>query len=280
MNPVTLLLASLALIGLVFVVAWARRLRADAGTDQGFHWPTSIETAGGFVTNFFDTLGIGSFAPTTSSYKLWKLTPDEKIPGTLNIGHTPPVLVQAFIFVSIVEVETATLIAMTVSAILGGWLGAGVVSRWPRRRIQVGIGIGLLVAGLLFLGGDALGLHGAALVFAALANFVLGALVTLGIGSYAPCLIMISLLGMNPRTAFPIMMGSCAFMMPIASLRFLKAGSYAARPALGLALGGIPAVLIAAFIVKTLPLTAIRWLVLGVVVYTGVTMLRSARSAP
>lgn len=287
----TILLALLALIGIVFFVAWVRQLRADAGTDQGFRWPTSIETGVGFVTNFFDTLGIGSFAPTTSSYKLWKLAPDEKIPGTLNVGHTPPVLVQAFIYVTIVEVETTTLITLIASAVAGGWLGAGVVSKWPRRRIQLGIGVGLLIAALiyvlknldemrgvqLFPGGDALGLHGGVLVFAAAVNFVLGALVTLGIGSYAPCLIMISLLGMNPRTAFPIMMGSCAFLMPIASLRFLKAGSYAARPALGLALGGVPAVLIAALIVKSLPLTAIRWLVFVVVLYTAITMLRSAR---
>ena len=85
---------------------------------------------------------------------------------------------------------------------------------------------------------------------------------TLGIGMYAPSLIMISLLGMNPKAAFPIMMGSCAFLMPLASLRFLKAGSYATRPALGLALGGVPAVLLAAYLVKSLPLVWVRWLVI------------------
>jgi uncharacterized membrane protein YfcA len=99
---------------------------------------------------------------------------------------------------------------------------------------------------------------------------------SLGIGLYAPCLILISLLGMAPTTAFPIMMGSCAFLMPVASARFIRKGSYDLRAALGLALGGIPAVLIAAFIVKSLPLSAVRWLVVVVVVYTAVTMLRSA----
>jgi uncharacterized membrane protein YfcA len=109
-------------------------------------------------------------------------------------------------------------------------------------------------------------------------NFVLGALMTLGIGLYAPCLILISLLGMDPRAAFPIMMGACAFLMPVASARFVAAGSYHPRASVGLALGGIPAVLVAAYIVKSLPLSAVRWLVVIVVVYTAVALLRSARA--
>jgi uncharacterized membrane protein YfcA len=89
-------------------------------------------------------------------------------------------------------------------------------------------------------------------------------------------MILVSLLGMNPQAAFPIMMGSCAFLMPVASAKFLEARSYSVRPALGLALGGIPAVLIAAFIVKSLPLTLVRWLVVVVVTYSAIMMLRSA----
>jgi uncharacterized membrane protein YfcA len=216
--------------------------------------------------------------------------PDERIPGTLNVGHSPPVVVQAFIFVALVAVEPVTLGTLITASVLGSWLGAGVVTRWPRRRIQVGMGAGLLVAGVLMVlknldemrgaplipGGEALGLSPLMLALAAALIFVMGALVTLGIGLYAPCLIMISLLGMNPRTAFPIMMGACAFLMPVAGMRFISAGSYAPRPALGLTLGGIPAVLIAAFIVKALPLTAVRWLVVIVVVVTALNLLRSA----
>lgn len=283
-GPRTILFAALAVVGITFLVTWFRRPRQPER-------PTPFELGLGFVTNFFDTLGIGSFAPTTSAFKLRRLVPDEKIPGTLNLGHSPPVILQAFIYVSIVAVEARTLVVLITAAVLGGWLGVGVVTQWPRRRIQIGMGVGLLIAGVLFLlknldemrgvplvaGGDALGLHGTTLVLAAVGNFVLGALLTLGIGLYAPCLIMISLLGMNPTTAFPIMMGSCAFLMPIASVGFLRSGQYAPRPALGLALGGLPAVLIAAFLVKSLPLTAVRWLVMIVVVYTAVTMLRSAR---
>ncbi len=105
---------------------------------------------------------------------------------------------------------------------------------------------------------------------------MLGALMTIGIGMYAPSMIMMSLLGMNPTAAFPIMMGSSAFLMPVAGMRFIRARAYSLRAAVGLALGGLPAVLIAAFIIKSLPLTVMRWLVVVVVVYAAVAMLRSA----
>ncbi len=279
-----LLLAALGLVTLVFLGFWFRSARRLGGAA----WPTAPETGVGFVTNFFDTLGIGSFAPTTSLFKLLRLVPDERIPGTLNVGHTPASVAQAFIFITIVKVEMATLAGLIAASVAGAWLGAGVVARLPRRRIQIGMGIALLVAATLFSltnlglvpgGGEALGLEGARLGFAIAGNFVLGALMTLGIGLYAPCMIMVSLLGMNPIAAFPIMMGSCAFLMPVGGLRFMEWGSYSLRPALGLTLGGVPGVLIAAFIVRSLPMTALRWVVAVVVVYTAGAMLRSAAAS-
>jgi uncharacterized membrane protein YfcA len=93
-------------------------------------------------------------------------------------------------------------------------------------------------------------------------------------------MILVSLLGMSPKVAFPIMMGSCAFLMPVGSLRFIRKDAYSLRPALGLAVGGVPGVLLAAFIVKSLPLGAVRWLVIVVVVYTALALLRSARAEP
>jgi uncharacterized membrane protein YfcA len=160
-----------------------------------------------------------------------------------------------------------------------------VVARLPRRSIQIGMGIALLVAAASFImsiygffpaGGTALGMRGAGLAVAVAVSFVLGSLMTIGVGFYAPCMITLSLLGMNPITAFPVMMGSSAFLMPVASIRFLKANKYSLRAAVGLAIGGIPAVLIAAFIVKSLPLNAMRWLVVAVVLYAALAMLRSA----
>jgi uncharacterized membrane protein YfcA len=162
-----------------------------------------------------------------------------------------------------------------------------VVVHWPRRKIQIGMGIALLGAAALMLmtqlnvvpgGGDALGLTGARLGIGLGGNFVLGILMMLGIGLYAPCMILVSLLGMAPTAAFPIMMGSCAFLMPISSIRFVRTRTYDARAALGLALGGLPAVLIAAYVVQSMSLDAVRWLVVVVVVYTSLNMLMTART--
>ncbi len=239
----------------------------------------------GLVTNFFDTLGIGSYAPTTSFFKLWGLVRDEQIPGTLNVGHTIPTLLQAFITIAVVQVDMTTLTLMVAAAAVGAWLGAGVVAKWSRRKVQIGMGIALLAMASAMLmtqlnllpgGGDQIGLTGVKLAVAVAANATLGALMTLGIGLYAPCMIIIFLMGMSPRVAYPIMMGSCAFLMPVGSARFIREGSFDLKAALGLAIGGIPGVLIAAFIVKEIPLYLMRWLVVVVVVYTALMMLRSA----
>lgn len=247
------LLAALALLALWYVARWWSIERARQAT--GDTRPGILDLLTGFVTNFFDTLGIGSFAPTTAIFRLRARMPDENIPGTLNVGHALPTITEAFIFIAIVTVDFATLAGMIAASVAGAWLGAGMVARLPRRAVQLGMGVALLVAATLFLaanlewtpaGGEALGLTGGTLAFAIAANFALGALMTLGIGLYAPCLILVSLLGLNPIAAFPIMMGSCAFLMPVGGLRFVRAGRYDLRAALGLVLGGIPAVLLAA----------------------------------
>ena len=251
----------------------------------GFVMPTALQLVIGFVTNFFDTLGIGSYATTTAVYKLRRLVPVKLIPGTLNVGHTLPVIAQAVIYTQTVPVESTTLVLMIVAAVTGSWLGAGVVCHWPRRKIQIGMGLALLAAAILMLmtalqlfpaGGDTPGLSGAKLGIGLAGNFALGALMMLGIGLYAPCMILVYLLGMTPTAAFPIMMGSCAFLMPISSVKFVKTRTYHVQAALGLAIGGLPAALIAALIVKSLPLAAVRWLVFVVVIYTALNMLMTA----
>ncbi len=278
----TWLFIALGAVTLFYLWTWFSALRHRSSEPKT---PTPLQAAIGFIANFFDTLGIGSFATTTSMFRFWKQVRDEVIPGTLNVGHTLPTIVQAFIYIAIVEVDMTTLILLIAAAVLGMWLGAGVVAKLPRRTIQIGMGIALLVAAGLTLmtifnkqagGGEALALSGAMLAVGIIGNFTLGSLMSLGIGLYGPCLIMISLLGMNPKAAFPIMMGSCAFLMPTGSAQFIRKGSYNLRAALGLALGGIPAVLIAAFLVKSLDLFYVRWLVVLVVVYTALSMLRSA----
>jgi uncharacterized membrane protein YfcA len=255
----------------------------DPATEGGF--PNAAEIGIGAVTNFFDTLGIGSFATTTAAFRFLRIVQDRIIPGTLNVGHTLPTVAQALIFTSVIPVDVLTLVSMILAAIAGAWLGAGIVARWPKRTVQIGMGGALMAAAIFFLmrqlglfpeGAAEIGVRGAKLALAVGGNFLLGALMTLGIGLYAPCMILVSLLGMSETTAFPIMMGSCAFLMPVASLRFVRERSYSLRAALGLAIGGIPGVLLAAYIVKSLPLYWVRWLVIVVVVYTAVTMLYSA----
>ena len=239
----------------------------------------------GFVTNFFDTLGIGSFAPSTVIFRFRQMVPDELIPGTLNVGHTLPVVLQAFIFFAAIQVDPVTLVLLIAAATIGAWFGAGIVAGLPKRPVQICVGGALLVAvaAMLMLqlelfpaGGTALQLDGWDLAIGVLSNFLFGAISTLGIGFYAPCMTMVSLLGMNPTAAFPIMMGSGAFLMPAASARFVRSKAYFASVAVGLTLGGLAGVPLAAFVVKSLPLTTLRWLVIVVVFYAAVMMLRSA----
>jgi uncharacterized membrane protein YfcA len=280
MQAKTALFVVLAAVTVAFSVFWFRHARAQWGG-----WPNVKQLAIGAVTDFFDMLGIGSFATTTSLYKLGHVVDDAHIPGTLNVGHAIPTFAQAFISIALVKVEMSTLVLMIGAAVAGSWLGAGYVSHWPRRRIQIGMGVLLFVAagimvarvtGFMPGGGEALGLEGARLAIGIAGNFVLGALMTLGIGLYAPCMILVAFLGMHDAVAYPIMMGSCAFLMPAASVRFIRSGRYDLRAALGLAIAGTPAVLIAGLIVGSLPLRAVKWLVVAVVVYTAVAMLRSA----
>lgn len=278
----TALFVALAIFTGGFILVWVLAVFRARQTPQ---MPSLLETGIGLITNFFDTLGIGSFATTTSFFKLWGVVRDEQIPGTMNVGHTIPSVLQAFIYIAVVDVDVVTMTLMIAASIVGAWLGAGVVARWPRRKIQVGMGVALLVTAALLAmkltgrlpgGGDLLGLAGTKLVIAVLVNAVLGALMTLGIGLYAPCMMLIALMGMNPKAAFPIMMGSCAFLMPVGSARFIREKSYNLKTALGLTLGGIPGVLLAAFLVRSLPIEYVGWLVVVVVVYTSVMMLRSA----
>jgi uncharacterized membrane protein YfcA len=282
-----LLLGAIALVALTYIARWWWLERARPADPARPRRPRLSDFATGFVTNFFDTLGIGCFAPTTAYYKLTSRMPDDEIPGTLNTGHALPAMTEALIFIAIVSVDMTTLVSMIAAAVLGAWLGVGIVSGLSRRAIQIGMGAALMCAALLFLaknldwvpgGGDALALHGATLIFAVGVNFLLGALMMLGVGLFAPCLILVSLLGMSPLAAFPIMMGSCALLMPVGGARFVRTGRYNVGAAIGLAVGGIPGVLVAAFIVSSLPIVWLRWLVLFVVIYAGLQMLRSARN--
>ena len=279
------LLTVLVLVNIAFVIGWiwaARRYRLRER-------PGPADIAIGVVTDFLDTLGIGSFAPTTALFKFRGKPADELIPGTLNVGHTASAFLETVLFVTTVSVDPVLLGCMVASATAGAWLGAGLVSRLPRRTIQLFMGVALLIAAFFFVlknlgaldvaGGTAFALAGWRFALAVGVSFVLGALMCIGIGNYAPLMIMLALLGMHPLAAFPIMMTSDGILQPVASLAFFRSGRFAHGPSLGLIIGGVVGVLIAFYIVKQLPLTAMRWLVIVVVSYAAVSMLRSARTA-
>lgn len=239
----------------------------------------------GLITDIGDTIGIGNFAPTAAAFKLGKLVDDKLIPGTMNAAHCLPVVTEALIFMTVIKVEPVTLITMLAAAILGAVIGAGIVSKMNVKAIRLGMGAALFVVAFFLLadllkwmpsGGEAIGLTGWKLIFAVAVNFILGALMTIGIGQYAPCMALVYALGMSAKVAFPIMMGSCAFLMPAASMKFVKAKAVDLKAAMGITIGGIIGVLIAAYIIKSLPLTVLKWIVLIVLIYTAISMLRSA----
>ncbi|SJZ54884.1 sulfite exporter TauE/SafE family protein [Garciella nitratireducens] len=279
----------LGILGL-FAAAFAVVFGKDLATNKDKLEPqTSFakSTGIGFIVNFFDTLGIGSFAPTTALLRAFKQVEDRFIPGTLNVSCTIPVILEAFLFITSVKVEIITLVCMLAAAVIGAIIGAGIVSKLPEKTIQLIMGIALLATAFLMLAkqsgwiaglgtGTAIGLSGGKLIIAIVGNFILGALMTAGIGLYAPCMALVYMLGMSPKVAFPIMMGSCAFLMPAASIRFVKEQAYNKKASLGITIGGIIGVLIAVYLVTSLPLDILTWLIIIVVTYTSITLLKAA----
>ena len=278
----TVLLTALGVLAVAFTVvliqtAWRRS-----------EFRPTLESIGlGAVTNFFDTLGIGSFASTTAWLKFRKLVPDSFIPATLNVGHALPTVAQSAIFLVLlgVHVDPILLVSCIVAAVLGALVGAPIVVRSSVRVVQGVVGLALLIAAALFAmknldlmpaGGVANALEPPDLYLAIVAHFIMGVLMAFGIGLYAPSLILLSLLGLDPRRAFPIMMSACAFLMPTTGFRFMRAERINLKIILGITIGGIPAVLAAAFIVKEMPMVALRWGVVVVVLYAAVLLLRSA----
>ncbi|WP_053832090.1 sulfite exporter TauE/SafE family protein [Paraclostridium bifermentans] len=283
LNLVRVLLAAfVSLFGFNFIKDLSKAKSSNGFEDV----PAWKPLATGFVTDFFDTLGIGSFAPTVAMMNALKINiPDKLIPGTLNVCHTIPVVFEAFIFTTVIKVDSITLISLLGAAVVGSYVGAGIISKMDERKIQIVMGFALVVTAILMLlaqlglmpgGGNATGLTGAKLVIGVVGNFILGALMTAGVGLYSPCMAMVYFLGMSPTVAFPIMMGSCALLMPTASVKFIKEGTYAKKTSLFITIGGVIGVFIAANFVSSMPMDILRWVVIIVIAYTSVTMLKKA----
>lgn len=273
---VPLALASLVFTAVLFRSALARR----AG-------PSAEGLLLGAVTNFFDTLGIGSFAPTMAWFKFRKLVPDRLIPATMLVGHSLPTIMQGFIFLILLGllVDVVLIVGCAFALLFGGLVGAPMVARTRIWMIQLAVAVALLIAATLYsmsnldmfpAGGTAARLPTDLTLIAIVASFGFGILLNFGIGHYAPTLIMLSLMGLDPKLAFPVMATGGAVTIAGVGTRHVLIGHIDLKVALGIALGGVPAVFLAAFIVRDMPLEMLRWLVTVVVLYASAVMFYEA----
>lgn len=286
-NVVTVLLTLLGVAGVYFLTFLILDLLKNRGGDNKDVGNPIVGFFIGFFTDICDTFGISSFAITTLLVKTTGFIKNDRLlPGTLNVGHAIPTIVEACLFIQAVEVEAVTLLSMIASAVCGSILGGRIVVKLPERKIQLFMGIALLgtaiimifkkIGWLALLGENntALSLAGVCLVIGIVGNFILGALMMVGVGLYAPCLAMVSLLGMDPKAAFPIMMGSCAALMAVGSPKFIKEGLYPRKGILLFMAGGLLGVAVAYQFINSLSVDSLMWVVISVVIISGADMLR------
>ncbi len=286
MSAATILLIIMWLFAAVFFVVLVKDVMAHKDElDRSKMGYNSLISA---IANFFDTLGIGSYAIATSAWKFNKSISDDLIPGTLNVAFGIPICVEATITMTRIDVDPLTLVLMIASAIVGSIIGAKIISKMDIMKIRVVMGVALLIVAAITLCkingvgpfgliGTARGLTGALLVIGVIANFILGVLMTAGIGLYAPCMALVLLLGMSADVAFPIMMGSCAFLCPACGITFIKEGKYQRAMTIPMIITGSIGVLIAGFIVTSLPLTLLTYLVCVVMVICALLFFHDAR---
>ncbi|MCP1638918.1 sulfite exporter TauE/SafE family protein [Streptococcus gallinaceus] len=232
---------------------------------------------------FLSTVGISDFAISTSLYPKLNWTSVKKLPGTLNTQCTIPVAVMALAYITKIEVSVVTLIVCIVSQMVGSYFGAKFAVKLPADKLKVSIGIGMIIASLIILGGkfgflpgggDATALTGIKLVIAAIALAIFGALNNIGIGSYALTMITVYLLGLNPAVAFPIMMGAATFSVPVGSVQFVKSGEYSRKITLFTSTFGVLGVLCAVFVVTSLNTAILQWFVAFILLYSAYGMLK------
>jgi uncharacterized membrane protein YfcA len=239
----------------------------------------------GLVSQFLGTFGVSDFAFNTVAFRLTKTVEDKKIPGTLNAACVIPVAFMALAYITVIKVDVLTLIVLIIAQTTGSYLTPRIVVRLPVGKIRVGIAIGLLCAAFFILagklqfipsGGSQTGLAGLKLALASVAVFIYGALNNIGIGSYAPTMATVYALGIDPRVAFPIMMGGCTFSCAVGSMEFIRLGGYSRKPTLWISTVGLLGVAAAVYLVKSMDVETIKWVVLVVVLYAALDLLAQA----
>lgn len=242
----------------------------------------------GFITDFGDTLGIGSFATTTAAFRATHYIDDDRqLPGTLNAMHAIPVMIEALFFITAVKVELSTLLPMTTAAVVGAYVGTHVTKNWHAPTVQRVMSAALFIAVVIMIirmitnpGADnALtvhGLHGWWLVLGIVFNLGVGILMTMGLGNYAPELIFFSLMGVNPAIAFPVMMLDAALIMPTTAWNVIKMDRVSWRGFAGVTIGGILGVIVAAKFFTSMDVQLLKLLIIVVSLWTAFGLFRDS----
>ncbi|WP_130807871.1 sulfite exporter TauE/SafE family protein [Senegalia massiliensis] len=283
-----IILTLIVLVNGTFAVKFVKNLLAnknEAMNEPGNPIGMAISS---FTLFFLSTFGISDFAISTVLYRKLKWTSDKKLPGTLNTQCVIPVAVMALSYISSISVELKTLIIAILAQVLGAYIGPRFVVKMNVDLIKKFISVGLLIAAGLILmgkfgvypsGGNEVGLAGFKLISLGILSFVFGALNNVGIGSYALTMATVYALGLNPGVAFPIMMGACTFSVPVGSMQFVKYESYSRKITLFTSIFGSIGVLVAAFIVKSMNVSMLQWLVVAVLIYSAITMISDIRKS-
>lgn len=240
----------------------------------------------GVVANFLDVFGIGSYATTSAGFKLGKSVRDGDIPGTLNVGDTLPICLEAFLFAALAGVDGLTLGVLIVAAVIGALCGAKLVTKLNIQGVRLMMGVGMIILGVIMalrvlavgpfgLVGDGLKLTTGRLIIAAIVQFILGVLMNIGVGLYAPCMALCCGLGLSVAATLPIVMGSSAMLMAFGSgPQYIKTGRFDLMASITQMVGGAIGVMIAYFFVKTLNVKILTIIIAVVVLATGVMFFR------
>ncbi|MGY4105707.1 hypothetical protein ACWOA0_08845 [Ignavigranum ruoffiae] len=285
---VNIILTLIVIVNGLFVYSFIKDLK--------LHWSELKDEPGNpitmfisqFIIYFLSTFGISDFAIGAALYPKMKWVNAKRLPGTLNTACVIPVATMALAYITSIEVALPTLIVAIVAQVIGAYISPKFVVKLPARTIKYLVSIGLFVAAAVILagkfgwmpaGGTATGLTGWKLVVLGIGSFIFGAFNNMGIGSYALTMATVFALGLDPRIAFPIMMGACTFSVPVGSMQFIKLDAYSRKITLFSATAGVIGVLIAVFIVKSLDVSILQWVVVAVILYSALSLLSSLRQS-
>ncbi len=277
---VKIVLALIVVVNGAFAISFLRDLIAHKSETFKEAGNPIAQAFSSFIIFFFSTFGISDFAISASLYPKLKWVEDKKLPGTMNAQCVIPVAVMALVYISAIDVDLVTLIVAIVAQIVGSYLSPRYVVKLPVNTIKRFVSAGLLIAAILILagkfgvypsGGEEIGLSGVKLVALGVLSFAFGALNNIGIGSYALTMATVYALGLSPAIAFPIMMGACTFSVPVGSMQFIKLDSYSRKITAFTSTFGVIGVLIAAYAVKSMNVSALQWVGVVVILYSAFT---------